>query len=50
MLMSDGQWAIYLNRPICLLLLAGVVILLGLPIARGLSQQITRGKPSAQGG
>jgi len=50
MLMSDGQWAIYVNRPICLLLLAGVVILLGLPIARGLSQQIAGGKPSAQGG
>jgi len=50
MLMSDGQWGIYLSRPICLLLLAGVVILLGLPIARGLSQQIARGKPSAQGG
>jgi TctA family transporter len=50
MLMSDGQWAIYITRPICVLLLAGVVILLGLPIARGLSQQFTRGKPSAQGG
>jgi putative tricarboxylic transport membrane protein len=50
MLMSDGQWAIYINRPICLLLLAGIVILLSLPIARGFSQQITGGKPSAQGG
>jgi putative tricarboxylic transport membrane protein len=48
MLMSDGQWAIYLNRPICLLLLAGIVVLLGLPIARGLAQQIAGPKPSAE--
>jgi TctA family transporter len=50
MLMSDGQWAIYIVRPICLLLLAGIVILLALPIARGVSQQIAGAKPSAQGG
>jgi putative tricarboxylic transport membrane protein len=50
MLMSDGQWAIYIIRPICLLLLAGIVILLALPIARGVSQQIAGAKPSAQGG
>jgi putative tricarboxylic transport membrane protein len=50
MLMSDGQWAIYIIRPICLFLLAGIVILLALPIARGVSQQIAGAKPSAQGG
>jgi putative tricarboxylic transport membrane protein len=50
MLMGDGQWAIYIIRPICLLLLAGIVILLALPIARGVSQQIAGAKPSAQGG
>jgi putative tricarboxylic transport membrane protein len=49
MLMGDGQWAIYLTRPICLLLLAGIVVLLGMPIIRGFSQQLAA-KPSAQGG
>jgi putative tricarboxylic transport membrane protein len=50
MLMSDGKWGIYLNRPICLLLLAGMIVLLALPIARGLSQQIAARKLSAQRG
>jgi putative tricarboxylic transport membrane protein len=48
MLMSDGQWMIYLIRPICLLLLAGIVVLLVLPIVRGLTQQIAAPKPSAE--
>ncbi len=39
MLMSDGKWGIYLNRPICLLLLAGNVALLALPVVRGILQQ-----------
>jgi putative tricarboxylic transport membrane protein len=50
MLMSDGQWVIYVYRPICLLLLAGIVVLLALPIARGLAQQIAGPKPSAERG
>jgi TctA family transporter len=48
MLMSDGHWSIYVIRPICLLLLAGIVVLLALPIARGLSQSIAGVKPSAE--
>jgi putative tricarboxylic transport membrane protein len=50
MLMSDNNWAIYVNRPICLLLLAGVVTLLVLPIGRGLTQHITGAKASPERG
>jgi putative tricarboxylic transport membrane protein len=50
MLMSDGHWTIYVIRPICLLLLAGIVVLLALPIVRGLSQSIAGVKPSAERG
>ena len=48
MAMSDGSWGIYLSRPICLILLTGIIVLLALPIARGLTEFIGR-KPSAQG-
>jgi putative tricarboxylic transport membrane protein len=50
MLMSDNNWAIYVSRPICLLLLAGIIALLVMPIARGLMQQITGVKPSPERG
>jgi len=49
MLMSDGSWGIYIVRPICLVLLAGIVVLLALPIARGLAEFAGR-KTSAQEG
>jgi TctA family transporter len=48
MLMSDGKWSIYAMRPICLLLLAGIVVLLAMPIVRGLTQTIVPPKPSAE--
>src|SRR4029077_16696181 len=50
MLMSDGNWSIYVNRPICLMLLAGVIVLLALPLVRGVTQQLAGRKPSAQRG
>jgi putative tricarboxylic transport membrane protein len=49
MSMSDGSWGIYLSRPVCLILLAGIIVLLALPIARGLAEFIA-GKPSRAGG
>jgi putative tricarboxylic transport membrane protein len=48
MLMSDNSWSIYVNRPICLMLLSAIVVLLTLPIAIGLSEFLGR-KPSAEG-
>jgi TctA family transporter len=48
MLMSDGKWSIYAMRPICLLLLAGIVVLLALPIVKGFTQTIAAPKPSAE--
>ena len=50
MLMSDNNYGIYLNRPICLLLLAGIVVLLLMPIVRGLTQQIAGIKTSPERG
>jgi putative tricarboxylic transport membrane protein len=49
MAMSDGSWGIYLSRPICLILLTGIIVLLALPIARGLAEFIGR-KPFRAGG
>jgi TctA family transporter len=42
--MSDGKWGIYLNRPICLLLLAATVALLVIPVVRGILQQLAQRK------
>ncbi len=50
MLMSDNRWSVYVSRPICALLLAGIVVLLALPLVRGVSQQIAGPKPSAERG
>jgi putative tricarboxylic transport membrane protein len=50
MLMSDNSWSIYMNRPICLLLLASIVVLLLMPVARGLTQQIVGIKTSPERG
>jgi putative tricarboxylic transport membrane protein len=50
MLMSDNNWSIYVNRPICLFLLASIVALLVLPIVRGLTQQIVGVKASPERG
>jgi len=49
MLMSDGKWGIYLNRPICLLLLAATVALLVVPVVRGILQQLATRKMLVQG-
>jgi len=49
MLMSDGKWGIYLNRPICLLLLAATVALLVVPVVRGILQQLANRKMLVQG-
>ena len=39
MLMGDGKWSIYLNRPICLVLVAATIALLVIPVVRGILQQ-----------
>ncbi len=44
MLMSDGKWSIYLNRPICLLLLLCAIALLVIPVVRGILHQVTTRK------
>jgi TctA family transporter len=49
MLMSDQNWAIYVNRPICLFLLLSIVLLLALPFVRGIAQFAGR-KPAEQRG
>ena len=49
MLMSDGKWGIYLNRPICLLLLVSTIALLVIPIIRGVVQQAVNRKILAHG-
>jgi putative tricarboxylic transport membrane protein len=48
MAMSDNSWSIYLDRPICLMLLAAIVALLALPLLRGLSDLRPR-KTSIEG-
>ncbi len=42
MLMSDGNWSIFLNRTICLILLAAIVALIVTPIVRGLMRYRAR--------
>jgi TctA family transporter len=49
MLMSDGKWGIYLNRPICVLLLAATIALLAIPIIRAILQQAATRKVLPQG-
>ena len=49
MLMSDGAWSIYVTRPICALLLAGVIGLLIAPIFRALAQQFKGRKTATKG-
>jgi putative tricarboxylic transport membrane protein len=48
MLMSDGKWSIYINRPLCLLLLTATVALLLFPMARGLLQEAANRKLAVQ--
>jgi putative tricarboxylic transport membrane protein len=49
MLMSDGALSIYVTRPICALLLAGVIGLLIAPIFRALAQQFKGRKTATEG-
>jgi putative tricarboxylic transport membrane protein len=46
--MSDNNWAIFVNRPICAMLLFAIVILLALPLFKGVSELRLR-KTAAQG-
>jgi putative tricarboxylic transport membrane protein len=48
MLMSDGKWSIYVNRPICLLLLTATIALLIVPLVRGVLQQAATRKVLVQ--
>jgi putative tricarboxylic transport membrane protein len=44
MLMSDGKWSIYLNRPICVVLLAATIALLVVPVVRAMLSQTANRK------
>jgi TctA family transporter len=46
--MSDGKWSIYVNRPICLLLLTATIALLIVPLVRGVLQQAATRKVLVQ--
>jgi TctA family transporter len=48
MLMGDGKWSIYLNRPICVLLLAATIALLVVPVVRAIVKQATTRKVLVQ--
>lgn len=49
MLMSDGKWSIYLDRPICVVLLASTIALLVVPVVRAMLTQAANRKLLAQG-
>ena len=40
--MGDGDWSIFVTRPIAAVLVAGIVALLAWPALRGLARPLTR--------